>query len=109
MMKHRKLRFGQNHRQFPVFHYNNIRLKETRKANKGFNNQREESIMLDQEFLENYKAEQVPIALTATEAMDILGVGRNTMYRLLNSGQLRGVRIGRTWRISRDAICSLLS
>lgn len=65
--------------------------------------------MLSEEFLENYKAEQAPIALTAAEAMDILGIGRNTMYRLLNSGQLHGVRIGRTWRISMDAICSFLS
>ncbi len=65
--------------------------------------------MRNEEFLENYKEEQAPIALTAAEAMDILGVGKNTIYRLLNSGQLHGIRIGRTWRISMDAICSLLS
>ena len=65
--------------------------------------------MRSEEFLEDYKAEQAPVALTAAEAMDILGVGKNTMYRLLNSGQLHGVRIGRSWRISMDAICSLLS
>lgn len=51
------------------------------------------------EFLEEYKREQIPVVLTAAEAMDILGVGKNTMYRLLNSGRLKGVRIGRCWRI----------
>ena len=65
--------------------------------------------MRNDEYLENSKMEQAPVTLTAAEAMDILGVGKNTMYRLLNSGQLHGVRIGRSWRISMDAICSLLS
>lgn len=48
---------------------------------------------------ERYKSEQFPVVLTPAEAMDILGVGKNTMYRLLNSGQLKGVRVGRCWRI----------
>lgn len=36
------------------------------------------------EYLEECKQEQVPIVLTAAEVMDILGVGKNTVYRLLN-------------------------
>lgn len=51
------------------------------------------------EQLEARKQEQLPIVLTASEAMDILGVGKNTMYRLLNSGELAGIRIGRSWKI----------
>ncbi|MDE6431931.1 MAG: helix-turn-helix domain-containing protein [Opitutales bacterium] len=44
--------------------------------------------------------EQLPVVLTPAEAMEVLGVGKNTMYRLLNSGKLPAVRIGRSWRIS---------
>lgn len=50
------------------------------------------------------KLEQLPVVLTPSEAMDVLGVGKNTMYRLLNSGELPAVRIGRNWRISINAL-----
>ena len=56
------------------------------------------------EILELRKQEQLPIVLTPAEAMDILGVGKNTMYRLLNSGELRRVRIGRSWRIASSSL-----
>lgn len=52
------------------------------------------------EYLEECKQEQVPVVLTAAEVMDILGVGKNTVYRLLNTGKIKGVRIGRSWRIT---------
>lgn len=71
------------------------------------NNQQEEFIMRNEEYSENLerrKEEQLPIVLTPAEAMDILGVGKNTMYRLLNTGELRTVRIGRSWRITGDAL-----
>ena len=56
------------------------------------------------DILERRKQEQLPVVLTPAEAMDILGVGKNTMYRLLNSGELRGVRIGRSWRLADSAL-----
>ena len=56
------------------------------------------------EVLDMRKQEQLPIVLTPAEAMDVLGVGKNTMYRLLNSGQLPAVRIGRSWRITGNAL-----
>lgn len=56
------------------------------------------------EGLDMRKQEQLPIVLTPAEAMDVLGVGKNTMYRLLNSSQLPAVRIGRSWRIKLDAL-----
>ena len=61
------------------------------------------------DILEQRKQEQLPVVLTPAEAMDILGVGKNTMYRLLNSGQLRGVRIGRSWRITDSALESFMA
>ena len=48
--------------------------------------------------------EQPPTILTPTDVMDILGVGKNTVYRLLDSGQLKGFRIGRSWRVTNDAL-----
>ena len=56
------------------------------------------------EMLEERKQELLPVVLTPTEAMDILGVGKNTIYHLLNTGQLRGIRIGRVWRINYEEI-----
>ena len=59
--------------------------------------------MRNEEYLENLerrKEEELPIVLTPAEVMDILGVGKNTIYRLLNSGELHGVRVGRSWRIN---------
>lgn len=37
--------------------------------------------------------EQLPPILTPLEVMDILGVGKNTIYNLLSSGKLKGFRI----------------
>lgn len=53
---------------------------------------------------ENRIFEQFPAILTPLEVMDILGVGKNTVYRLLNSGELQGFRVGRSWRISLKAL-----
>ena len=60
------------------------------------------------EALDMRKQEQLPIVLTPAEVMDVLGVGKNTMYRLLNSGQLPAVRIGRSWRITQTALDEFL-
>lgn len=48
--------------------------------------------------------EQLPTILTPLDVMDILGVGKNTVYNLLASGQLKGFRIGKSWRITGDAV-----
>lgn len=53
--------------------------------------------------------EQLPALLTPKEVMDILGVGKNTVYRMLNSGELHGIRIGRNWRISADHLQAFTS
>ncbi len=42
--------------------------------------------------------------LTAEEACEALKVGKNTLYALLGSGQLKGYRNGRVWRIPKDAM-----
>ena len=42
--------------------------------------------------------------LTAYEAMEYLGIGENTLYRLLKSGDLGAFRIGRIWKIPRKEL-----
>ncbi|RVW01316.1 helix-turn-helix domain-containing protein [Rhodococcus xishaensis] len=38
-----------------------------------------------------------------------LGVGRSTLYGLMNSGQLRSVKIGKSRLIPESAICELVA
>lgn len=40
--------------------------------------------------------------LTPKEVMQELCIGRNTFYRLVNSGALKAFRIGKLWRVRRD-------
>lgn len=42
--------------------------------------------------------------LTPSDVMDILGIGKNSAYALLNTGKLRGFRVGRSWRVSVEAL-----
>ena len=46
--------------------------------------------------------------LTVTDVMELLYIGRNTVYQLLNSGELKGFRIGRTWKIPRDCLSNYI-
>lgn len=50
----------------------------------------------------------LPMTLRVEELMPILGIGRNTAYELIRSGQIRGIRIGRQIRIPRDALLEFL-
>jgi len=42
--------------------------------------------------------------LTVEELMELLYIGKNTAYRLLKSGEIRAFRIGRVWKIPREAV-----
>ena len=42
--------------------------------------------------------------LTPIEVMNILFIGKNSFYRLVNSGELSAFRIGKLWRVSREAL-----
>ena len=42
------------------------------------------------------------------DLMPLLGIGRNTAYELIRSGQIRSVRIGRQIRIPREALLEFL-
>ena len=42
--------------------------------------------------------------LSVGDICEILFIGRNRAYELLNSGSLRGFRVGRTWRIPKNSL-----
>ena len=42
--------------------------------------------------------------LTIDEVMDYLNTGRNSVYKLLISGKLKGFRIGRVWKIPKKSL-----
>ena len=50
----------------------------------------------------------LPMTLRVEDLMPLLGIGRNTAYELIRSGQVRSVRIGRQIRIPRDALLEFL-
>ncbi|MFZ5812255.1 MAG: helix-turn-helix domain-containing protein [Thermodesulfobacteriota bacterium] len=45
-----------------------------------------------------------PVGLTLKEAADLLRVHENTLAKLFQDGRVRGVKIGREWRTSRQAL-----
>ena len=52
--------------------------------------------------------DDLPLTLRVEDLMPILGIGRNTAYELIRSGQIRSVRIGRQIRIPREALLEFL-
>ncbi len=52
--------------------------------------------------------DELPLALRVEDLMPILGIGRNTAYELVRSGQIRSIRIGRQLRVPRDAVAEFL-
>ena len=46
--------------------------------------------------------------LTADEACEVLRIGKNALYDLLQSGQLKGYRNGRVWRIPKKSVIEFI-
>ena len=42
--------------------------------------------------------------ITVDELMEMLYIGKNTAYQLLNSGELRAFKIGKVWKIPKDSV-----
>lgn len=55
-----------------------------------------------------HSLDELPLALRVEDLMPILGIGRNTAYELVRSGQIRSIRVGRKIRIPRDAVAEFL-
>lgn len=57
--------------------------------------------------LQNHKVtslQDCPLVMTPIEAAHILGIGRNSIYNLLRSGQLKSIRVGKLIKITRAAL-----
>ena len=50
------------------------------------------------------KENSILTVLSVSEVAEYLGVGKNRVYELLNTGKLKGFRMGSTWKISRRAL-----
>ncbi|MCD8148925.1 MAG: helix-turn-helix domain-containing protein [Clostridiales bacterium] len=42
--------------------------------------------------------------MTAFDAAEALGVGKNRIYELLETGELKGFRMGRIWKIPKLSV-----
>ncbi len=42
--------------------------------------------------------------MTPGELAQYLGIGRNRAYELLRAGVIQGIRIGKTWKVSKEAV-----
>lgn len=51
---------------------------------------------------------ELPVTLRVEDLMPLLGIGRNTAYELIRSGQTRSIRVGRQIRIPREALLEFL-
>jgi len=47
--------------------------------------------------------------LSVEDICEILYIGRNTAYKMLNEGKIVAVRCGKSWRISKQALISYLN
>ena len=52
--------------------------------------------------------EEYPDILTVEEACEVLRVGYNAMYELLNSGKVKAYRNGRVWRIPKASLVDFI-
>ncbi len=50
----------------------------------------------------------IPLVLSVVQLAQLLCVGKNTAYDLVNSGQVKSVRVGRQIRIPREAVYEYL-
>ena len=53
---------------------------------------------------ETHMFEEYDDLLTVDEACEILKIGHNTIYTLLNSNKLKGFRCGRIWKIPKISV-----
>ena len=53
--------------------------------------------------------DELPLLLTIEDLMPILGIGRNTAYELVRTGQVFSIRIGRQLRIPKQALIDFVN
>lgn len=52
--------------------------------------------------------DSLPIFLSVSQLSNVLGIGKNTAYEMVNAGQIKSIRCGRQIRIPKDSLQSLI-
>ena len=52
--------------------------------------------------------DDLPAILSIEDLMGFLGIGKNSAYSLVRSGQIKSIRIGRQIRITREAVIAFV-
>ena len=52
--------------------------------------------------------DDLPAILSVEDLMGFLGIGKNSAYSLVRSGQIKSIRIGRQIRITREAVIAFV-
>lgn len=53
--------------------------------------------------------DELPLVLNVNEVAKILGIGRNLAYSLVNSGEIKGLRVGTKIRIPKQALIDYMA
>ena len=53
--------------------------------------------------------EELPLMLDVKEVAKILGIGKNLAYSLVNSGEIKGLRIGTKIRVPKQNLVDYIS
>lgn len=56
-----------------------------------------------------FNPNDLPLVLSVPELAKVLGIGRNAAYSLVNSGEIRSIRIGKNIRIPQFALMDFLN
>lgn len=57
----------------------------------------------------HFNPNDLPLVLSVPELAKVLGIGRNAAYALVNSGEIRSIRIGKNIRIPQSALMDFLN
>ena len=52
--------------------------------------------------------DQVPLVLGVKDVAELLGVHYNTVKKMVQDGRLPAVKVGRAWRVRREAVQAML-
>lgn len=53
--------------------------------------------------------DELPLVLNVNDVAKILGIGRNLAYSLVNSGEIKGLRVGTKIRIPKQALIDYMA
>lgn len=53
--------------------------------------------------------EELPLMLNVNDVAKILGIGKNLAYSLVNSGEIKGLRIGTKIRVPKQALVDYIT